>query len=123
MVVDDDDLMLRYMDIALRRAGYHPVTVQDPDQVPDKLRETGPDLVLLDIRMPGTNGFDVFGRIREQANVPVIFVSASNRAADRQRALAIGGARYIEKPFHPATLLAAIETVLSDHADTSRDVA
>ncbi len=112
MAIDDDNLMLRFLEMALCRAGYGTIAVQDPDRVPEALTATHPDLVLLDLRLSGTSGFDLFETIRHQSDVPVIFLSASNRTADRQHALALGAKDYIEKPFSRDCLLEAVALVL-----------
>ena len=114
MAVDDDSLFLRYLRRALERGGYSPVTVDDPSDAVEHVRDDHPDLVLLDVRMPGVSGFDLYALIKKVSRVPVIFLSASNRQEDRYRALEMGAAEYMVKPVTPAGLLTAIDAALDD---------
>jgi DNA-binding response OmpR family regulator/signal transduction histidine kinase len=117
LAVDDEAHVLRYLQHTLEEAGYEPVVTSDPSQV-NKLVETSePDLVLLDLRLPGTSGFEALERMRELSQAPVIFLTASDREDDAVRALRMGADDYITKPFSPSELLARVDAVLRRRAD------
>jgi len=84
----------------------------DPSEVAKLMELEEPDLVLLDLMLPGTSGFDLLERIREFSGMPVIFLTASGREEDTVHALKIGADDYITKPFSPSELLARIEAAL-----------
>lgn len=112
LAVDDEPQVLRYLRRCLDGAGYQPVTTDDPSEVAKLLELEEPELVLLDLMLPGTSGFDLLQRIREFSGVPVIFLTASDREEDAVRALKMGADDYITKPFSPSELLARIEAAL-----------
>ena len=112
LAVDDEPQVLRYLQRSLDEAGYQPIVTGDPSQVAELTELEEPDVVLLDLRLPGTRGFDVLRRIREFSGVPVIFLTASDREEDAVRALRMGADDYVTKPFSPSELLARIEAAL-----------
>jgi len=112
LAVDDEPQVLRYLQRSLDEAGYQPIVTSDPSQVAKLVELEEPDLVLLDLRLPGTSGFDLLRRIREFSGVPVIFLTASDRDEDTVRALEMGADDYITKPFSPSELLARIGAAL-----------
>ncbi len=112
LAVDDEPQVLRLLERSLADAGYHPISTGDPGQVVHLVEVEEPDLVLLDIVLPGTNGFELLERIREFSGVPVIFLTASDDNDDIVRALKMGADDYIRKPFAPSELLARIEVAL-----------
>jgi PAS domain S-box-containing protein len=112
LAVDDDPQILRFLRRTLEEAGYHVHTIQDPAEIPAVLERESPDLVLLDLMLPGTSGFDVLERIRQTSGTPVIFLTASDRSEDTVRALQLGADDYLTKPFAPSVLLARIEATL-----------
>ena len=117
LAVDDEAHVLRYLQHTLMEAGYEPVVTGDPAQVAKLLEMSEPDLVLLDLRLPGTSGFEVLERIRELSEAPVIFLTASDREDDAVRALRMGADDYITKPFSPSELLARVDAVLRRRAE------
>jgi DNA-binding response OmpR family regulator/signal transduction histidine kinase len=119
LAVDDEAHVLRYLRRTLEEAGYEPVVTGDPSQVTGLLETSEPDLVLLDLRLPGTSGFEVLERIRELSEAPVIFLTASDREEDAVRALRMGADDYITKPFSPSELLARVDAVLRRRAEVS----
>jgi PAS domain S-box-containing protein len=119
LAVDDEAHVLRYLQHTLEEAGYEPVVTSDPSQVTKLLETSEPDLVLLDLRLPGTSGFEVLERIRELSEAPVIFLTASDREDDAVKALRMGADDYITKPFSPSELLARADAVLRRRAEVS----
>ena len=112
LAVDDEPQILRFLQRSLGEAGYQPIVTTDPSQVAKLVEMEEPDLVLLDLKLPGTGGFELLERIREFSGVPVIFLTASDRDEDAVRALKTGADDYITKPFSPSELLARIEAAL-----------
>ena len=104
--------MLRYLQHSLDEAGYQCIVTSDPSQVTKFVELEQPDLILLDLRLPGISGFDLLARIREFSAAPVIFLTASDSSDDTVRALKLGADDYVTKPFAPSELLARIEAAL-----------
>ncbi len=117
LVVDDDPQTLRFVRDALSRAGHAPVTTGDPRDLPRVIRAEKPDLVLLDLMLPGTDGIDLMERVPELSDVPVIFISGYRRDETIARALEMGAADYIVKPFSPTELVARIRSALRRWAE------
>ena len=118
LVVDDDPQMLRYIRRTLVESGYTPILCGDPAEVPDLLEAEVPDLVLLDLVLPGTDGFELMMRISESADVPVIFLSGRGDDRYLARAFDMGAADYIVKPFSPTELLTRIRATLRRRAQS-----
>ncbi len=116
LVVDDDPQMLRYVRDALAAAGYAPLLTGDPEELPSLVRTHRPRLVLLDLRLPGTDGIELMERFPDLADLPVIFISAYGRDETIARALDAGAADYIVKPFSPTELTARVRAVLRRRA-------
>ena len=112
LAVDDDPQALRYVRDALASAGYTPVVTGDPAEALRLVAEEKPDLVLLDLMLPGTDGIELMKTVPELSDVPVIFLSAYGRDQIIARALEAGAVDYIVKPFSPTELVARINTAL-----------
>jgi PAS domain S-box-containing protein len=112
LAVDDEPQILRFLRRSLDEAGYQPIVTADPCEVAKLVELEEPDLVLLDLKLPGTSGFELLERIREFSGVPVIFLTGSDREEDAVRALREGADDYITKPFSPSELLARIGAAL-----------
>ena len=112
LVVDDDPESLAYVRDVLAAAGYAPLATGDPDVLPDLLETEKPRLVLLDLMLPGTDGIELMRRVRAQADVPVVFISGYGRDETVARALELGAADYIVKPFSPTELTARVQAAL-----------
>jgi DNA-binding response OmpR family regulator len=97
----------------LERVGYELVGVTDPEQVLPAVQDAPPDLVLLDLRLPGTDGFEVFEQLRAVSAAPVLFLSAGAQESDKERALSMGARDYLVKPVLPEVLLERIAEALS----------
>jgi DNA-binding response OmpR family regulator len=112
LAVDDEQRVLRYLERTLDDAGYSVLTAGDPNQVTRLVELEEPDLLLLDLMMPGLDGLDLLQQVREFSGVPVIFVTGRNRDEDTVKALRMGADDFITKPFSPSELLARIEATL-----------
>ena len=112
LVVDDDPHTLHHVRDALATAGYTPLMTGDPQEVSDLIRMKKPRLVLLDLMLPGTDGIQLMERIPELAELPVIFISGYGRDETIARALEVGAADYIVKPFSPTELTARVQAAL-----------
>ena len=112
LAVDDDPQALRYVRDALSRAGYAPIVTGDPEETLRLVEAEKPDLVLLDLMLPGTDGIELMKDILEMADVPVIFLSAYGRDELIARAFDTGAVDYVVKPFSPTELAARIRAAL-----------
>ena len=112
LAVDDDPQALRYVRDALTKAGYAPIATGDPGDVPRLMEQERPHLVLLDLMLPGSDGMELMQDILRTADVPVIFVSVYGQDDIVARALDLGAADYVVKPFSPAELAARIRAAL-----------
>ena len=112
LVVDDDPLTLRFVRDALSAAGYSPLVTGDPHVVPHLIKTKKPQLVLLDLMLPGTDGIELMESLPELADLPVIFISGYGRDETVAKALQKGAADYIVKPFSPTELAARVQAVL-----------
>ena len=116
LAVDDDPQALRYVRDALASAGYTPVVTGDPEEALRLVAEEKPDLVLLDLMLPGTDGIELMKDILEAGDVPVIFLSAYGRDELIARAFDMGAVDYVVKPFSPTELAARIRAALRKRA-------
>ena len=103
-MVDDDPLTLRFVRDALSAAGYSPLVTGDPHVVPHLIKTKKPQLVLLDLMLPGTDGIELMESLPELADLPVIFISGYGRDETVAKALRKGAADYIVKPFSQTEL-------------------
>ena len=110
-LVEDDASIRMLTGMHLRLAGYNVKELEDAACARDALRKEKPALVLLDIMMPGEDGFSL-GEDLIRAGIPVIFLTAKTAVTDRVRGLQMGAHDYILKPFEPAELIARVENVL-----------
>ena len=112
LAVDDDPQELRYVRDALAAAGYRPVVTGDPEEALRLMEEERPQLALLDLMLPGTDGIELMRDILVVADVPVIFLSAYRREEVITRAFDHGAVDYVVKPFSPTELAARIRSAL-----------
>lgn len=111
LIVDDEKPICDLIDMNLSAAGYSCIAVQDGLAAIDAVEENNFDLVLLDIMLPGADGYDVMEYIKP-LKVPVIFISAKHEVRDRVKGLKLGADDYLIKPFDVTELLARVEAVL-----------
>jgi two-component system response regulator RegX3 len=121
LVVEDDDLSNRYTTLALERLGYEVIAVATGAEAFDALGRARPDVILLDIELPDTNGIFAVPRLRELTSAPIIFVSAQADELSKVMALDAGGDDYVTKPFTVAELAARIRVVLRRAAPAATD--
>ena len=119
LVVDDDPQALGYIRGILEDAGYCPLVTGNPKEVPSLIKTNQPDLILLDLLLPGTDGIEMMQNIPALAAQPVILLSAYGRDETIARALELGAADYVVKPFSPTELLARIQAALRKQAGSS----
>jgi DNA-binding response OmpR family regulator len=112
LIVDDDALMRRSLAFNLEQAGYHASTADSAETALAQVRLERPDLVLLDISLPVMDGLDAMRQLKDQFDVPVIFLTARRRELDEALGLELGGDDYITKPFDFNVLVAHIKAVL-----------
>jgi DNA-binding response OmpR family regulator len=112
LIVDDEVRYLRLMEANLVSEGYEIIKANSGQAAVDAVDEHHPDLVLLDVMMPGLSGFEACERIREFSSVPIIMVTAKGDEQDRVRGLDVGADDYIVKPYSATELLARVRAVL-----------
>ena len=117
LVVDDDPQTLRFVREALSQAGYAPLVTGSSDELAHLIRSERPQLVLLDLLLPSSDGIELMRQVPELSDQPVIFISAYGRDETVARALESGAADYIVKPFSPTELVARIRAAVRRHAD------
>jgi DNA-binding response OmpR family regulator len=112
LLVDDDELMRRSLAFNLEQAGYRASTAANAESALRLARRDPPDLILLDIGLPGMDGLDALRNFRQDADTPIIFVTARRRELDQALGLELGADDYVTKPFDLNVLLARIKAVL-----------
>ena len=112
LLVDDDALMRRSLSFNLQQSGYRTSTAANAEDALDLAQRDAPDLVLLDIGLPGMDGLEALKRIKERLNFPVIFLTSRRRELDEVLGLELGADDYVTKPFDLDVLLARIKVVL-----------
>jgi len=116
LVVDDSRSEQRLLEAILRTTGHAVSIVDSAEQALDWIKRTVPDVLVLDVIMPGINGFDLCRRLRsnpETEKIPIVFCTSKNQDFDRFWGLRQGGTAYVTKPFAPNELIDAVNTCLS----------
>lgn len=112
LLVDDDASLLKLLSDYLTRLGYQIITADDGETALKMVADDLPDLVLLDVRMPGLDGWQILGRMHEIRKVPTIMLTALGEEPDVLKGFAMGADDYVSKPFSFAQLAARISAVL-----------
>lgn len=115
LIVDDDADIRRFLGLTLRHDGFDVHEAVDADDALDQARRVEPDVILLDVMMPGIDGYEVCRRLRADPRTqetPVILLTAKGRAEDKIRGLDVGADDYVVKPFDPEELVARVNSVL-----------
>jgi DNA-binding response OmpR family regulator len=111
LIVDDDVLLRRSLAFNLERAGYSVISAENAENAFLIVDRDPPDLILLDIGLPGMDGLDALHKFREEFGIPVIFLTARRRELDEALGLELGADDYITKPFDLSVLLARIKNL------------
>ena len=119
LVVDDDAALAEMLGIVLRAEGFEPVFCADGGRAVAAFRESKPDLVLLDLMLPGRDGIDVCRQIRAESGVPIVMLTAKTDTVDVVVGLESGADDYILKPFKPKELVARVRARLRRSEDPS----
>src|SRR5579875_2560160 len=117
LVVDDDTALAEMLGIVLRGEGFEPHFVFDGDKALAAFREVKPDVVLLDLMLPGTDGIDVCRQIRAESGVPIVMLTAKSDTVDVVVGLESGADDYVVKPFKPKELVARLRARLRRRDD------
>ena len=112
LVVDDDAALAEMLGIVLRGEGFEPTFVADGDKAVEVFRDSRPDLVLLDLMLPGSDGIDVCRQIRAESGVPIVMLTAKTDTVDVVLGLESGADDYIVKPFKSKELVARVRARL-----------
>ncbi|MEE9443642.1 MAG: response regulator [candidate division Zixibacteria bacterium] len=115
LVIDDEPEITEIIEAFLDNAGYNVQVENSPTKAVELAKKINPDLILLDIMMPGTDGYQICNRIKEEPaliNTPVIFLTGKDSKDDQGRSFQVGGDMYIKKPFSCERLLEIVNIVL-----------
>ena len=112
MIIEDDPAIREELALLLENEGYTPLVITRFTDIPAQAAQEHPDLILLDIGLPGKDGFSLCAALRKVVPAPIIFVTSRDAGADEVRALSLGGDDYITKPYSVPVLLARIKAVL-----------
>src|SRR5512135_595137 len=112
LVVDDEERMARFIRLNLEQDGFQVLEAYRGMQAIQALRDSLPDLVILDVMMPDIDGFEVLKMIREISSIPVIMLTAKSEEDDRVQGLELGADDYVTKPFSPRELVSRVRAVL-----------
>ncbi len=121
LIIDDDQGLLRALELYFDQHGYRVVKAQEGSKGLRKLYESHPDLVCLDVMMPGIDGWEVLKRIREMTDLPVIMLTARGAETERVKGLKLGADDYVSKPFSMRELEARVEAVLRRSRSSQAD--
>ncbi len=114
LVVDDDEALSEMIGIVLRNDGFEPTFCADGSQALAAFRSARPDLVLLDLMLPGMDGIEVCRAIRAESDTPIVMLTAKSDTSDVVRGLESGADDYVPKPFKPAELVARVRARLRE---------
>ncbi len=112
LVVDDDPRIVALVRAYLARHGYEVITAHSGPEALEQAARSEPDLVVLDLMLPGLDGLEVARRLREAGSVPILMLTARSSVADRVRGLLQGADDYLPKPFAPAEMVARVQSIL-----------
>ena len=112
MIIEDDPVIQGELQTLLNGNGYATIGIKDFSAVIEQIQDETPHLILLDIKLPGENGFALCSKIRTFSEVPIIFVTSCNTDMDELNSIMLGGDAFITKPYNTAILLAKISSLM-----------
>jgi DNA-binding response OmpR family regulator len=121
LVADDDEHILELVSMYLTKSGFRVETAMDGEETLRKTKELQPDLLVLDIMMPGPDGLQVCRTLRRRSEVPIVLLTARTSDVDKIAGLRFGADDYVTKPFNPDELLARVEAVLRRSSNGSNE--
>jgi len=121
LVIDDDRNILAIIEMYLKKEGYEVVTCERGDTAIEAFRKAAPSLVVLDVMLPGMDGWEVLAKLREESAVPVIMLTAKGDTTDRIQGLDLGADDYMAKPFEAKELVARIKAVMRRSASAEEE--
>ena len=113
LLVDDDPNIRQLVNLYLKKEDYDVVLADRGDTALEKFKSDAPNLILLDLMLPGMDGWQVLREIRKTSNVPIIMLTAKDETFDKVLGLELGADDYVAKPFEPKELLKAVNDILS----------
>jgi DNA-binding response OmpR family regulator len=111
LIVDDEPRVVKFLKLRLKASGYEVLTASNGREALAQVKLQDPDLILLDVVMPGMDGFETLKQVRALSTVPVIILSAKEEETDKVKGLEMGADDYLAKPFSPDELVARIKAV------------
>ncbi|MBA4501746.1 response regulator transcription factor [Marinobacterium marinum] len=117
LVVDDEPNILLSLEFLMQQAGFNVTTAADAEQALVQIDEHCPDLLLLDISLPGMSGFDLLERLRSTEStrqLPVMMLTAHGREVEKEKGLALGANDYVTKPFSTRELVTRVQALLAN---------
>jgi DNA-binding response OmpR family regulator len=112
MIVEDEPAVARGVEVALQREGYAVVVVPTGEEAVSRFSDIAPDLVLLDVRLPGIDGFEVCRQLRRETRAPILFLTARSDEVDKVVGLEIGADDYLVKPFSVRELTSRVKALI-----------
>lgn len=119
MVVDDEPIALRTLTFKLQKEGYEVTALNNPLEVLDKAKASPPDLMFLDVMMPGKDGFTLCREIKNEAatqGIYIIMLTALGQSYDQEKAEAAGANEFMTKPFHPSKMVERLQAIFADES-------
>jgi DNA-binding response OmpR family regulator len=115
LVVDDEPNILLSLEFLMQQAGFEVTTAEDAEQAQALISRQVPDLILLDISLPGMSGFDLLEQLRADEatrSLPVVMLTAHGREVEKEKGMALGASDYITKPFSTRELVSRVQALL-----------
>lgn len=111
-IVEDEEFMREELALILKKAGYEVWEIRDFRNTCEEILQSHPDLLLLDINLPGQSGFEICKQIKEKRRCPILMLTSRSQLQDELHGLELGAEEYLTKPFHKERLLARIQNLL-----------